>query len=115
MSESVTLYAIDDWSSEPVLVTAAARKTTKYFCIDETEGGSWPFSTRMNRRAVYLANDEGDVHYSPQDAIQAYLEKRREACKRIESNLAKAEQMLAKIEDGHGQHPAITNPTDLQN
>ena len=114
MSESVNLYAIDDWNNEPVLVKAAARKTTNYFCIDETEGGSWPFSIRMKRRAVYFADDEGDVHYSAQDAIQAYLEKRREACKRIESNLAKAEQMLAKIEDGHGQHPAITNPTDLK-
>ena len=81
MSESVTLYAIDDWD-RPVLVKAAARKTPKCFCVDETEGGIWPFSIRMMRSTVYPANDEGDVHYSPQDAIRAYLVEQREACKR---------------------------------
>ena len=98
MSESVTLYAINDWFDKLELVKAKGRITKGFYCIDDTEGGHWPHKLRMRRESAYYADDESDVHLTPSDAIKSYLAEQQETCQKAERSIAKATEMLSEID-----------------
>ena len=94
MSEPVTLYAIDDLWDDPELVKATGRKTKHYYCIDDYEGGHWPYDQRIKRAHSMGCYGEDQIQFTPQDAIQAYIREQQERCKQSRANIVSAEKML---------------------
>ena len=92
-TERITLYAVDD-SGE--LVTAKARKAAETYCIDEYSGGYWPHSTRIPRNPIF----DRIIHYSPVDALKAYISSQYAKRDAVDAKIDKATDMLEEVKRG---------------
>ncbi len=100
MSEAVTLYAIDDTWDGPELVKATGRKTKQNYCIDDCEGGQWPYDQRIKRAHSMGRYGEDQIQFTPQDAIQAYIRQQQERCKQSRAKIVVAQKLLDQYANG---------------